>query len=139
MKKALIAAALTLVAGTTAGCGGDPPEDASTEDFCQSFEDFDNAMDDLGEDASTEEQIQEAKDQIEQVREVGTPEDMSSEEREGYDIFTQTILDLDDDASEEELDKIDEELSEDEQDKVDAFFSYADETCSEEAPSDESS
>ena len=48
------------------------------------------------------------------------------------------ILDLDEDASEKELQNMDDELSEEEQDKVEAFFSYADETCSEE-PSDEES
>lgn len=55
MEHALLAANLVLVAGTAAGCGGGPPTDASKDDFCGVFEDFNKTVGGMDADASQEE------------------------------------------------------------------------------------
>ena len=136
MKRAWIAAGLLVVAGATASCGGDsseedsPPESASVKEFCQSFEDFGNAMDDLDEDASTEDQIGQVKEEIEKVRDVGTPEDMPADARKGFEVFTQAILDVDDNATSEEfLLSVLKGFSKEERPQLKAFYDYAKENC----------
>jgi hypothetical protein len=132
-------------AGTTAvllalsltACGGDDasdaPDDASVKDFCEAF----NDEGDLDEDASAEEQVDAAKEQADKVIEVGTPEDMSDEEREGFEIFVDAIKDLDEDAV-KDFEAAEDEgaykdalgVDDDEFEKVTAFLTYASETCS---------
>lgn len=130
MKKlALLAASLVLVAGAAAGCGGGPPTDASTEDFCKSFDDLESSLNELDPEASDGDIVAALKDGVEQLREVGTPEDMPDDAREGYDISTQSILDLDDDAEEADLDKVEEEFSDEEKEQSEAFETYLDENC----------
>jgi hypothetical protein len=131
------AGAGVLLAFSLTACGGgasDAPDDASKEDFCDAY----NSSSDLGEDASAEEQVEAAKDQADKIIDVGTPEDMSDDEREGFEIFTDAIKDVDED----DIDKFTEAGSEDEfQDalgtsdddfeKVTAFLTYTSTTCSE--------
>lgn len=129
MKHALLAASLVLVAGTTVGCGGGPPTDASKEDFCGVFDDFFKTLGEMGEDAGDEEFVKALKDVGEELEEVGTPEDIPDDARRGFEKTLETIAELDDDASQEELDKIEEEFSKDEQKDSDAFDEYLSETC----------
>ncbi len=133
------------VAGTTAvllafsltACGGDDasdaPDDASVKEFCEAF----NEDDGLDEDASAEEQLDAAKEQADKVIEVGTPEDMSDDEREGFEIFVDAVKDLEE-SDVEDFENADSDeafqdalgIDGDEFEKVNAFFTYAGEACS---------
>jgi hypothetical protein len=126
-----------LLAFSLTACGGDDasdaPDDASVEDFCEAF----NADDNVDEDASAEEQLDAAKEQADKVIEVGTPEDMSDDEREGFEIFVDAIKDLDEDAIKNFEEAEDEGayqdalgVDDDEFEKVTAFLTYSSEACS---------
>jgi hypothetical protein len=136
MKHALLAASLVLVAGATVGCGGSDggggaPTDASKEDFCGTFEDFYKEVTDLGADASDEDVVKALKDIGEKLEEVGTPEDISDDAREGFELTVEAINDLPDDATQEDIEKLEDDFSEDEKKKTDAFDDYLAETCDE--------
>jgi hypothetical protein len=96
------------------GCGSSP-DDASKADFCAAvdavlgFDDFD-----------------EARDAYDELKDVGTPEDIGDDEREGFEISVDAVLDADD---EDEAREKYEDLSEDEKEQVEAFNDYAEETC----------
>ena len=129
------AGAGVLLAFSLTACGGgasDAPDDASKEDFCDAY----NSSSDLGEDASAEEQVEAAKDQADKIIDVGTPEDMSDDEREGFEIFTDAVKDINEDDIEkftnaESEDDFQDALgaSDDDFKKVTAFLTYAGTTC----------
>lgn len=133
MRTALLAASIALVAGTTVGCGGGEgggaPTDASQADFCGTFEDFYADAAKLGEDSEDSEIVKALKDVGEKLEEIGTPEDISDEAREGFELTVQAIEDLDEDATQEDIEEIDKGFSDDEQKSVDAFDDYLSETC----------
>jgi hypothetical protein len=134
MRHALFVAGLALVAGTAAGCGGgaapaDAPADASREDFCGVFDEFLKDVRELGEDAETADQVKALKDTGERLEEVGTPEDMPEDARQGFELTVQAIAELPDDATDKELDQVQEDFSEEEQEQSDAFDEYLAEAC----------
>ena len=127
--------AAVLLALSLTACGGgasDAPDDASAKEFCEAY----NASSDLGEDASAEDQVEEAKDQADKIIDVGTPKDISDDEREGFEIFVDAIKDLDEDDVKKFSDAGSEDdfkdalgASDDDFKKVTAFLTYAAETC----------
>ncbi len=131
------ASAAVLLGFSLTACGGgasDAPDDASTEDFCKAY----NQTSDLDADASAEDQADEAKEQAEEIIDVGTPEDISDEEREGFEIFVDAIKDLDADDVEkftgaESEDDFKDALgaSDDDYKKITAFLTYASTACAE--------
>jgi len=135
MKLGLVAASLILVAGGAVGCGDDggggglTGNDApSTDDFCGALKDF---QDDFSEADPTKDlkgYIQSLKDAAEKLEEVGTPDDMSDDAKEGFDITIETIKGLDEDATLEELAGIG-EVSEEDQKKIDALDDYIAKEC----------
>lgn len=131
MKHALLAASLVLVAGSTAACGGGAPTDASQADFCGVFEDFYEVVGELGAEAENSDLIEALKDTGEDLEEVGTPEDISDEARAGFELTVKTIEELDDDATEEDLDNLEDDFSEEEKEQSEAFDEYLSETCDE--------
>lgn len=127
---AAVSAPILLALSLTA-CGG-APTDASEKDFCEAY----NSSEDIPDDASTGEQVDSIKDTGEQLEETGTPEGISDEELEGFEIFVDKITSIDEDGLEEVLKAEDEEavndalgVSSDDAAKVQAFTEYADETC----------
>lgn len=142
MKHALRVASLVLVAATALGCGGDgggdeaseaettgAPENASTEEFCQNFTDFNTAVMQLGQDAKPTELIAALKDAGVKFEETGTPEGATTEQRAGFEVFVDMINDVDEDATEEELSKLESNLSAEEQEQLESFTTYVGETC----------
>ena len=129
--------AAVLLAFSLTACGGgasDAPDDASAEDFCKAY----NQTSDLDADASAEDQADEAKEQAEEIIDVGTPEDISNDEREGFEIFVDAIKDLDADDVEkftgaENEDDFKDALgaSDDDYKKIAAFLAYASAACAE--------
>lgn len=131
----------------SSGGGGDEPEaapeSASVEDFCAAYT---GDPSDLPSDPSPEEQVQSIQDAIEELADVGTPEDMPEEAKAGFDVYLEAAADLEPEdvqaleeaaqapdpkaASEEVLG-----FSEEEAAQVDALQQYGMETCVPEAPS----
>ncbi|WP_232678414.1 hypothetical protein [Nocardioides sp. R-C-SC26] len=102
--------ALTLTA--CGGAGADAPTDASVEDFCSTF--------------TTATGAETPKDAADELAEVGTPEDIDDEAREGFEIMVDALDGAEDDAS---FDAVEGEVSEDDTAKVTAFVTYAGTTC----------
>ena len=138
MKHLLAAASLALLMGTTVGCSEDspdqpsqaaPPDDASTEEFCQNYQDFSAALMKLGQDAEDADFVKALKAAGEDFEATGTPEDVSEDERAGYEVFIQLIEDVEDDATQEDLQKMEQDLSEEEQKQLEGFTAYVSQTC----------
>ncbi len=133
MKSALLAASLVLVGGTALGCSGGgggagAPTDASEEDYCAGYQSLFDDMSTMA-DATDAEIIAQIKDWAATMEETGTPEDMPEDARAGFETTMTLINDLDDDAQQEDFEKIDEDLSEDETAQVDEFDTYTTDTC----------
>jgi hypothetical protein len=133
MKIALLAASLVLVGGTATACGGGAPTDASKADFCDSFTKInESAAGSDGGDPSKDE-IKKVKDAVKDLEDTGTPESISDDAREGFEIFTGAVADIDDDATAKDLEELD-QFSGDEKKKFEAFGEYVSKTCAPETP-----
>ncbi|MCY7397162.1 MAG: hypothetical protein LH468_13620 [Nocardioides sp.] len=126
-------AGLALVAGLVSGCGGGgggggAATDASEKEFCDSFTEFAASLQ-SADPEDTAAQIAAVKEAVGSLEEIGTPESISSEGREGFELFTGLVGDLDDDVSEDELNAIGEDLSDADDEKLTAFETYASQTC----------
>lgn len=141
MKLGLLAAGLVLVAGGAVGCGDDggdggdgggggkADESASTEDFCAAFQAFSDDLDDV---TGTEENLGEIlKKAAEGIEDVGTPEDIPDDAKEGLQLTLDAILALPDDASVEDMAGLEDSFSEADKEKTDAFSDYLEKTCPE--------
>lgn len=130
MKVALAAASLVLVVGGAAGCGGDDGDldkGASTKEFCGAFEAF--LKDLTGLTAESDDIGKVLKDAAKEIRDVGTPDDISDDAKEGLELTLDAIDELADDAKAEDIQKMGEDLSEAEKKKTDAFEKYLDKKC----------
>lgn len=128
MKLPLLAASLVLVAGTATACGG-APSDASTDDFCGAVQKIGETTLSSASESPSEDDIKAIKEVFADLEEVGTPEGIPDDAREGFEIITESVADIDDDASAEELEKADEDFSGDDEKKAEAFYQYVGETC----------
>jgi hypothetical protein len=134
---AAASSAAVLLALSLTACGDDAggaPSDASEKEFCEAY----NQESDLGEDASAEEEVDEAHQMADKLKEVGTPEGISDDEREGFEILVDAVADINEDDIEnftnaESEDDFKDALgaSDEDYDKVNAFLSYAQTTCAE--------
>jgi hypothetical protein len=141
------AGAAVLLALSLTACGGGAPADASKEDYCKAVgdagsEEFGKAITDKDYDKAADL----IKESAEKIEEVGTPEDISDEEREGFEIQLDAVKKLNGDdlkeafEAEDGEDPFEADLSDDEKDKVEAYNKYENETCSDtEDSSDEGS
>lgn len=131
------AAALALV---LAGCGGGgasgSPTDASQDTFCESYTSgFVNAFDEIDPEASQKEQaeviLESLKKWADEMEDVGTPEDMSDEARDGFELTLQSIQDLnaDDLQDEEAMAELEDELSGDDKKAAEALQTYVTDNC----------
>ena len=128
-------AGFALALGSLVGCGGDDgdgggtPANASKEDFCANFESLMTdlqGMDPTKDLSEAVDRIQEAGDQME---ETGTPADMPDDARAGFQFVLDTVGDIDDNASIEDLAKLGSDMSSSEKDESKAFNDYLEETC----------
>jgi hypothetical protein len=133
MKLGLVAASLILVAGGAVGCGddggdgGSSDKTASKDDFCAAFQSFYDDLTSVGQDEQNLGKV--LKDAADKIEDVGTPEDIPDDAKEGLGITLDAINDLPDDASPEDIAQIESDLSEDEKKKTDAFNDYLAKTC----------
>lgn len=119
MRLALVGASLALVAGFTAACGGDTPDNASKDEFCDAWKKTAETV------MTSEGDFDKLKGSYEDAFEVGTPEDISDDAREGFEVMEDVLKEAD---SQEELDEM-QEPSEDDSKKVEEFTSYLSEKC----------
>jgi hypothetical protein len=138
MKLGLLAASLVLVAGGAAGCGGDDSSDGgggggaadkgvSQDDFCGAFQAF---YDDLQGITGTEDNLGEIlKKAAQRIEDVGTPDDISDDAKDGLQLTLDAIDALPDDATSEDMAALDADFSDADQKQVDAFSDYLDKTC----------
>lgn len=134
-KATLAVAATALALGTLAGCGGDggsgsaAPDDASQEDFCEAFATLFKDIMAQALSGDPELTVKAIKDWADDMQDVGTPEDMPDEAREGFEVFIDAARDLPDDATLEDLQALGDDLPEEDQAAGDAFGDWASETC----------
>lgn len=159
MKLALTAASLLLVAGGAAACGGDDDggsaaadattsaspsapgataeddasddasgDDTSTQAFCGAFSDFASSF--AGVDTTDPSAVvQVLKEQGDELRQVGTPDDIPEGAEEGLQLVLDAIEGLPDDATVDDIDKIDQGFSADDDAKAEEFSTYLSDTC----------
>jgi hypothetical protein len=135
-----LTSAVLLVAALTAACGGGgsgAPGDASEDGFCEAADSLltDLVPDDLSapEVPSDEDMARAVKDWGTRMEEVGTPEDISDEAREGFEAVLARIEEIEaSDFSAENLEELGNggaEASEEVQRQAEAFGDYVTETC----------
>ena len=132
----LALASTALVIGTMAGCGGggggsgsSAPDNASKEEFCGAFA---TLFKDILAQAMTDDPnvtVKAMKDWAAEMQDVGTPEDMPDDVRDGFEIFVDAARDLPEDASLDDLQSFGDDLSEDDQAAGEAFGDWATEEC----------
>ncbi len=130
---ALLAVSLTACGGGSSGA----PEDASKDDFCEAY----LATPDLGDsfgDASAQEQAATLTDALEtyidDLKDVGTPEDIPDEARGGFEVSIDAAEDIDEDKlaqafEDEDDDYLDTMITGDDKKKSDAFDEWARDYC----------
>lgn len=122
--------ATVLLAFSLTACGG-APTDASEEDFCKALADVFEPLVAASFEEPTEEQWEDIQDSVEDLEEVGTPEDISDDERNGFEVFVEAVGDADYDDIKDGEDGEIPGVSEDDEADADKFFAYGAEKCPE--------
>lgn len=126
MKPSALLVTGVLVAATTTGCGGggsSAPTNASEKEFCTAFVSvFAGTMSDP--DSVTGQDI---RDWGKELEKVGTPKGISSEERDGFEVFVDVMKDIKSDAKLSDIE--DPDVSDKEDKQATAFLEYASTTC----------
>lgn len=134
-----LAGAMLLVGAVTAACGdgSGAPSDASKDDFCEAANSLmsDLLPEDMGtpELPSDQDMARAVKDWGSRMEEVGTPEDIPDDAREGFEAVVDQAKEIDaaDFSMEklEELEKGGADASKEVEEQADAFGDYLTETC----------
>lgn len=135
--KTTMLAALAVIAGVFAGCGDDSasdapsaaPPDASVGDFCAGIMGVGQAFEGVDGDKPTAEQLDSIQAAAADLGEVGTPEEMSGDERTGFGLVVAFIADADSETTIAELNSPDAGLGGPEQEQFDAFDAFVEDTC----------
>jgi len=129
LPRAAFLGAAVLLALALGACGG-APTDASKTEFCAATTDqsWTDALDTDSDGGDIADALQEWGDQL---SEVGTPEGISDDAREGFELTVDYLRHVDSD----DFDDLDDaaptngDLTDDEQEKVTAFDEYVSTTC----------
>ena len=127
-KTGLLTASLVLVGASVAGCGGGPPTDATEDEFCTSLTSLAAKLGSLA-DASQKEAVGSIKAWAKDLEKVGTPEKMSDDARDGFELMIKEVAALDEDGTTEDFEKLDDDLSAKEKKASAAFEKYSADTC----------
>jgi len=135
-RAAAAAAAATLLALSVSACGddgdsnaGDSPTDASQDDFCDAWTDAFEKLAGAGEKPS-EDDWEAFQDKVKDLGDVGTPDDIDDDARDGFETFVDIVVDSDyDDAK--DFAKGLPGASAKEQANAEGFVTYAITTCTE--------
>lgn len=126
-RPAAAAGAAVLLAFSLTACGG-APDDASEGDFCDAFKGvFDSLLSAEG-DTPTEDEWEGFQDAVGELEDTGTPEDISDDERNGFEVFVEAVADADYDDVKDESGDIP-GVSDDDQADGELFFAYGTKTC----------
>lgn len=130
---AAVGAAALLALSLTA-CGGSSPTDASEDDFCASLKDTVSAATSVKGDEPTEDEWKDIQKAYQDLGDTGTPKDIGDDERNGFEVITDAIGDLDYDEAKKSFGDKDGSsdvpgVSKDDQKDAEKFFTYAGETC----------
>ena len=124
-----LGASLSACSGDDGGSGASAPDDASLEEFCSAFNDlFDDVLSKAASDDSAA-AVRALKDWAAEIGEVGTPEDMPAEARNGFEVFVDQARELDEDATLADLEKFGEDVSEGDQADAEAFSDWTQDNC----------
>jgi hypothetical protein len=124
LRMTTVAAGLLVLAGALAACGGsdssaqsgaEAPTNASKDDFCHTMTNLSLK--------STPGQI------ADQLAAVGTPSDIDSSARHGFEVFLEKVRALPKDTKAEDLNKVQSDLSSQDQAAVIAFLTYTQQEC----------
>lgn len=142
LKRCTAATAAALFVFSLSACGDDgdgkdnkdssseqegPAADASEEDFCEAFND--PSLTDVAED-DYEAQADALHSYADALEDVGTPEGIPDDARNGYEVLVEAYHEIDADDLEDEDAQADlEEKYKDDEDDIEAFFAYAGEKC----------
>ncbi len=113
--------------------GSGAPSDASVDDFCAAYSSlFSGGMGDIDHRASEREQTAAMTDAVRawaaQLEEVGTPDDMPDEAREGFDVIVHAADELSAEGV-QNLADVDDDFTDDETAATQAFEAYATLSC----------
>lgn len=136
LRAAAGAAALAVVlagcGGGSGGGGGSAPDDASKEDFCAAYTSMLETI--MSMDVGSDDAVPAMKEWGEKLEEVGTPEDIPDNAREGFEVIVEALSELDEDATQQDLEDLGGDLSAEEEKASEAFGEYVTETCPMETP-----
>lgn len=130
--------AVLLVGAVTAACGGSgggAPESASKDDFCKAqtslFTDLDIDLTDPEAGLPSEKEMADAMHRwADKISEVGTPEGISDEARDGFEETVKAAQDISEaDLKSPDLDALEADMSESAKKNVEAFSTYVTDTC----------
>lgn len=113
----------------------DTSGDASIEEFCAPYQDYMDAFLNLDYTAPEEEQVQTMvggiKDYAAALDDIGAPDEMPDEARDGMEFLIDWADDLDPDdfTTIDDFESFEDEFSDDENAAGEAFFDYVEETC----------
>ena len=144
IKRPLAAAgAAVLLSLSLSACGG-YPADASQKDFCAALADIFEVSSSIEGDEPTEGEWEKIQASYEDLGDVGTPDDIGEDERNGFEVVVDAITDLDYDEAKKSFgdeDGSDEipGVSKDEEKDAEKFFTYASTTCADELSPDSGS
>jgi hypothetical protein len=123
----LAAPGLISCAGDDGDGSGDGKDDVTVEEFCAAAEKFENTFTETDTTNLTE-GLGALRDAARELKDVGTPDDIPDDAREGLELTLDKLIALPDDADETDLlDMLD--FDEDERAKSMAFEDYLNTTC----------
>jgi hypothetical protein len=134
MRLGLLLGGVLLAAPGLVSCGGDDgdgsdggKDEVSVEEFCVAAETFENTFTET-DTPNLPEGVKELRDGARELKDVGTPEAIPDDAREGLELTLDKLIALPDDADQTDLvDLLD--LDGDERAKSMAFEDYLDDTC----------
>ncbi|MBM0126588.1 hypothetical protein [Pimelobacter simplex] len=136
IKRPLAAAGAAVLLGLTlTACGGSSyPSDASEKEFCGGVEDVLTATTSVSGEEPTESEWEKLQEAYGDLGDIGTPEDISDAERNGFEVIVDAITDLDYDEAKKSFGDEDGEdsipgVSKDDEKDADKFFEYIQKTC----------
>lgn len=126
------AAALLALSLTACGGGGSDsaPDNASKDDFCGAVGDAFKPLFSLEGDP-TEDQFKEFQDKVDKLKDVGTPDGISDDQRKGFEIFVDAVHDADYSDFKSDSQNIP-GVSDKDQAKAQDFLGYATSQCASE-------
>jgi hypothetical protein len=126
------AALVAVLAGCGGGDAGSAPDNASTEDFCDAYLSMLDEM--MTMDPESDDAVTAIREWGEKLEEVGTPEDIPDDARDGFEVILEALSELDEDSTQQDLEDLGGDLSAEEEQASEAFGEYVTETCPMEMP-----